>query len=230
MGSILLRWKRLSAMAFIFCCLTKCQKRLFSVEDSWFLLSLTFTSKSWSSPCAALKIGGHASFLILFLFSINFSGLDFCSFITSPFRSASRRVFCRQLFGLLHVAYWFFFGHVVAHFALEWVENVHVIDGLDTLPVAFHLVIEAADYLVHITLLLFVQHLCVSGLSFLELLILSQWWSFRLDAVKDHFLSLSGSTICSDFLFVFSCCLPKNHLDEARNSFACINFPSSRWV
>jgi len=67
------------------------------------------------------------------------------------------------------------------------VEYVHVVDGLDTLPVALYPVIEAAANLVHITLLLFAPRLCVSGLSFLELLLLPQRWSFRMDAVKDDF-------------------------------------------
>jgi hypothetical protein len=53
-------------------------------------------------------------------------------------------------------------------------EDFHVVDGLDTLPVALYPVIEAVDNLVHITLPLFVSHFCVSGLSFLGLLLLPQ--------------------------------------------------------
>lgn len=83
-------------------------------------------------------------------------------------------MFWHQLSGLLLVAYLFFFGHIVTHFVLECVEDFHMVDGLYTLPVALYPAIEAADNLVLITLLLFVPHLCVSGLSFLRLLLLPQ--------------------------------------------------------
>jgi hypothetical protein len=79
---------------------------------------------------------------------------------------------------------------------------------------------------------LFVSHFCVSGLSFLGLLLLPQWWSFRLDTVKEHFpfFLYQNLQIAQTLCFVFSCCLPMYLLVEARNSFACISFPSSRWV
>jgi hypothetical protein len=49
-----------------------------------------------------------------------------------------------------------------------------VADGINALPVALYPVIEAAEKLVHNTLLLLLPHLCVSGLTFLELLVLPQ--------------------------------------------------------
>jgi hypothetical protein len=79
-----------------------------------------------------------------------------------------------------------------AFFFLESADALHLVDGLDALPVALCAILEGSDSLDQIALGFCVPHWRVSDPSFYALLLLPQWRPFGLDAVKGHFSFLSS--------------------------------------